>query len=318
MNSERGLDMLFLLYVACFITCLGSSLEAAIPRNLFEAYDVLIMGFRPPYCRAQFGVGYEGAFSTKAFLGDDDSGMAMNCDSCVNVLQLWQKEQDAIAALKGFPADHPASQLGQQLFREDDNTTHGLDVPYPTGKGANPDRLLGMPLGNDGGIGMHVSGLLELCYRHGIILGIDAELLHLFGTNGCYRVKTNPNQTDLFLLKKINAYREPGFTQEFTLFAEKVQVGGGFAGTLAYQYYKHSEDVLYPCSPDIDPIVVNNAESLQEWTAHSFVFLLGYDWAYKSPCWDVIPSCSFFCKVGFNGKRAILANTVGATFNIAF
>jgi hypothetical protein len=101
------------------------------------------------------------------------------------------------------------------------------------------------------------------------------------------------------------------------LYAEKVQRGGGFAGTLAYQYFKRTDDALFPCVEGFDVGVINDAESLQEVTAHSLIFMLSYDWAYQSS-WCVIPSCSAFLKIGCNGKRAVVADTVGFTASVAF
>jgi hypothetical protein len=405
------------------ILLLNIPLNATGVHNLFEAYNILILPYRPPRCAWQFGLAYEGAFSTKAFLSNDVCQPRPSASSCGNVLQLWQRDQNAIAALSGSSFDTPAGQLVQELLFDNNQgiytpfaklhvpanialqmrirlpyqMTLGCYIPYrvfelsdvrwcqinplntfdqiispdfinvleqlngtslrgwqrsgfgdlltrvelyrtfpqakpwlqmvglsvragvlwPTGKEGNPDILFGFPLGNGGGIGMHVSGMLEVCYRHGIVFGIDAELLHLFGRSGCFRVKTDSSQTDLFLPTKVRAFLEPGFTQRFTIFGEKVQAGGGFAGTLAYQYGKRSEDILYPCVNEFDTFVINDAESLQEWTAHSLIFMLSYDWSYKQ-CWDVVPSCSFFVKAGFNGKRSILANTVGFTVSCAF
>ena len=159
--------------------------------------------------------------------------------------------------------------------------------------------------------------MLELHYRHGIVFGIDCEISYFFGNTCMRRIKTDPAQTDLLLLTKVPAFKDPGFTQRFTIYAEKVQRGGGFIGTLAYEYYKRTDDTLFPCVEGFDVGVINDAESLQESTAHSLVCMATYDWAYNTS-WCVVPSCSVFLKIGCNGKRAVVADTVGFTASVAF
>jgi hypothetical protein len=188
---------------------------------------------------------------------------------------------------------------------------------FPTALKGDADKLLAQPFGDDSGFGLHGSGMLELNYRHGIVLGIDGEIAYFFGNTGLRRIKTDPAQTDLLLLTKVPAFKKAGFTQRFTLYAEKVQRGGGLAGTLAYQYFKRTDDTLFPCVEGFDVAVINDAESLQEVTAHSIIFMLTYDWAYNAS-WSVIPSCSAFLKIGCNGKRAVVADTVGFTASVAF
>lgn len=190
-------------------------------------------------------------------------------------------------------------------------------VIFPTALKGDPDKLLAQPFGDDSGFGLHASGMLELNYRHGIVMGVDGEFSYFFGNTGIRRIKTDPAQTDLLLLTKVPAFKNAGLTQRFTLYAEKVQRGGGLAGTLAYQYFKRTDDTLFPCVEGFDIAVINDAESLQELTAHSIIFMLSYDWAYQS-CWCVVPSCSAFLKIGCNGKRAIVADTVGFTASVAF
>lgn len=190
-------------------------------------------------------------------------------------------------------------------------------VIFPTALKADPDKLLAQSFGDDSGFGLHGSGMLALNYRHGIVFGVDGEISYFFGNTTMRRIKTDPAQTDLLLMTKVPAFKDPGFTQRFTLYAEKVQRGGGLAGTLAYEYFKRTDDALFPCVEGFDIAVINNAENLQEITAHSLVFMLSYDWAYKAS-WCAIPSCSAFLKVGCNGKRAVVADTAGFTVSVAF
>lgn len=416
------------LYVlALQLALMPTALMALIPFNLFKPYDVLIKPYRPPESCWQFFVGYEGAFHARGFMGDDDCGMTSCEETKGNVLQLWQKEQDGIAAFKG---NDPESDIGIQsqfLNIDDDNGSHGIFVPcaklevpmnllfglrfrlpknltlglyipyevaqlknvvwrekhdgqlfedimtpdliktiervggmklggwkrhgpgdlmaqieyyfhkpqakeylknvgielrggllFPTGLPENPDILLGLPFGYDGGMGLLAAARLELWFVRNLRFGIDVELLHLFGNNRCRRIKTDPAQTDLLLLTKVAAFKEPGFLQHYTLFLDKVYFLGGLSGQLAYQYSKRTEDRLFICAEGFDPFIFNNAESLQEWSAHNFIFNLNYEWCTDDRDTTIHPKLMFFVKIGFNGKRAILADTAGAVFSCAF
>jgi hypothetical protein len=403
------------------LLCAVVVVEARVPQNFFVPYDVLIVPYRPSKCRFQFDVAGEFGIHSRGFAGDFNQG----ADTAVNALQIYQCQQNAIAALQGLDPATPQGQLAQQLIMGDNgaqalfrpfgtlradanlmfsarfrlpyqltfswylpyqviglqdvcwqpveqspldnlnpldflnevsqigNLTiggwkrHGFGdllgrvemyrtfpqnrpwlnmvgvavrggVFFPTGLKADPDKLLALSFSEGSGFGMHASGMIELHFRHNIIFGIDAEFGYFFGRTGMERIKTDAAQTDLLLLTKVCAFRDPGFNQRFTLYGEKVQKGGGLAGTLAYMYIKRTDDVLFPCVEGFDPVVINDAESLQESTAHSLIFMMSYDWAYKAAAWDVIPSCSAFIKVGCNGKRSVVADTVGFTVSVAF
>jgi hypothetical protein len=416
-----------LLIVSMLVSC--TSAYGIIPYNIFEPWDVLVTPYRSR--PTQFMIGYEGAYQVRAFMDDDRDICAPSSESSRgNVLQVWQKQQDGLAALKGVDPLSPIGQVAQHYLWDDDNRTHAiftpcgtlhmplnvlcsarfelprqltfsLNIPYrvvnltnvswqennpnetfeqilesasvppfinlleqlggmslfgwhrhgfgdltarletyrvfpqqkpwlqmvgvslragvlfPTGLKADPDKLLALGFGWDGGTGLMAGGGLQLGYCHGCVIGIDGELMHLFGNTQERRIKTQQDQTDLLFLTKVCAFKEPGFVQHYTLSAEKVQEQGGWSGKIAYQYTKKSDDEYFLYDDQYDITIVNDAESLQDWTTHSLIFLLGYDAFYRRD-WRIIPSFTAFWKLGFNGKRAILADTVGITLSVAF
>jgi hypothetical protein len=407
--------------------CLATaSARGIIPFNLFEPYDVLVKGQRPMCSAFQFYVGYEGAFHTRGFMGDDDFGMTSSEHTKGNVLQLWQKKQDAIAAFKGAPVESKIGTQAQFLNIDDDNKSHGIFKPcgkmhvpanilfgaqwrlprnitlaayipyrvveltdvvwreqedgklfedimtpnliktieriahinlhgwkrhgfgdlmvqaeyyfhkpqakpylrnvgielrggvlFPTGLKEDINKLLALSFGNDGGVGILAAARLELWFIHNIKFGIDVQLLHQFGNTQIRRIKTDPAQTDLLFLNKACVFKEPGFNQHFTLFLDKVYWWRGLSTRLAYQYTKHTEDHYFLCAEGFDIDVVNDAESLQEWTTHNLVLDFKYEWCPEPTAW-LKPELSLFLKYGFNGKRAILADTLTAKFSVAF
>jgi hypothetical protein len=218
-----------------------------------------------------------------------------------------------IAALirwgKHFPQARPLLHNVYLGFRT------GLTIP--TGKETDPDLLLGLPLGNDAGAGILIAGTLEMLLCNYYLFGIDAELLHLFGNTRIRRVKTDMAQTDLIFLNKACAFIEPGFTQHFSLYFKNYFKYGVYF-MAAYQYTKQQESKLYFTTDQFDPSVANTAENLQSWTTHSAIFSLTWDFYNNNDCRSWSPYFSLLVKWGFNGSRAILADTITALFTVTF
>lgn len=191
-------------------------------------------------------------------------------------------------------------------------------MTFPTGKNADPDILFGVPFGYNAGIGIVLGGNLELWLADYYRLGIDIDLLQLFGKTAEYRIKTDIAQTDLVFLNKVLAYNEPGFIQHYTLYCAAYNFCRGLGARCAYQYTKQQDDKLFLRSNHFDCIVANSAESLQEWTTHSFIFNVNYDFYHGENNSAYKPHISLFYKHGFNGSRATLLDTVGAVLSIDF
>lgn len=193
-----------------------------------------------------------------------------------------------------------------------------LGIIFPTGKRAGEDDVLAFPFGNDGSWGLQFAGGLDLTFCYSLRGGVDVEFIYLFGNTHQRRIKTECNQTDLFFLAKRPAFREFGLGQQYNIYIESRDLIPGLSLKANYQFLKRNEDRLYVCSDRIDPVQVNAAESLQDWTAHSLIFMGGYDFCRHMPQARVIPSLLGWFKWGFNGKRAILANTLGLQFTLSF
>jgi hypothetical protein len=191
-------------------------------------------------------------------------------------------------------------------------------VAFPTGKPEALNELLALPFGNDGSAGIIFGGNLQLWMRNYIIWGLDVELSKFFGTIRTRRIKTYPGQTDLLFLEKVPAYKELGLRQHYTLYLEAPRFLAGLSGRIAYQYTKQQEDHLSLCSTRFDPRIANCAESLDEWTIHSLIFQISYDFFY--PCYNssLKPFISAFYKLGLNGKRSLLSDTYGFTLSVSF
>jgi hypothetical protein len=189
-------------------------------------------------------------------------------------------------------------------------------VVVPTGKKEDEDKLLAFPFGNDGAWALQFGGGLDLDFGYCVRGGIDVEFMYLFGNTRCRRVKTAAEQTDLFFLTKVPAYREFGLQQQYNIYLESYLYNTSFK--LNYQFLKRNDDRLDLGSDRIDSVIANSAPSLFDWTAHSLIFMVRHDLFRDNESYWAFPSISAFVKYGFNGKRALLANTVGLQLNVDF
>jgi len=123
----------------------------------------------------------------------------------------------------------------------------------------------------------------------------------------------------LLLLLKTPTHKDFGFTQRFNLYLEAWRICRGLSGRITYQFWKKGNDTLTLCTNIFPNAIPNSAQSIQEWTIHQFIFQIDYDFqcdiAEKE--WFK-PQLSLFYKLPFNGQRAIVNNTVGATFTLNF
>lgn len=414
----------------CLAICMYINYTFTIPQiNLFRASDRVLMPEPTPEATIQLSVISEEAFNIIGVQADDgDSGKDRSFDSRkVNVLQLWQCNQDALAAFKGCPFNSSKGQISQLFNINDDNTTHGLFKPLgkfsvplnlmfaaryyfnhgfsigaflsyyhmklsnvqfieqnshtlfednifsrnnllrennlggiflggwertgisdlliqmrwiedypqcrpllinvrpqarfgisiPTGKKQDEDLLLGVPFGNDGSWGLQISGGLDLTFSSCVRGGIDAEFLYLFGNIRSRRIKTDLAQTDLLFVNKLLAFKEYGLVQQYNLYLEVPLYFSGLWFKLNYQHLKTNESKLYVCSDSLDPLVYNNAESLEEWSINSLIFNIRYDFDAIKPR-SFSPSLQAWYKYGIIGKRALLADTVGIALHVSF
>ncbi len=404
------------IFFALMITAF--SMHAVFRTNVLQPYNIILQPDPLRETRFSFQVGYEGIVAAQGFSA---------CDSGHNVLQLFQCEQDALAALKGFGPETEAGQLAQRFNIDDANGTHGLFVPHgdliiplnlmlgiqgrlahnvslhaympviyaelkdvcwreknehitfednsvsdllcnvaqlggmnlfngwkragcgdaviffkwqndftqikpllrtvrlsvragfnlPTGAKEDICDLLGLPFGYDQGLGAYFAGFLGLHFIHNVRFMIDLEFLQLFGNTRTRRIKTDNTQTDLLLIAKDRVYVDPGFTQQYTFMLQKRSCWRGLNAALYYQYFKHNDDTYYPTTNFGNFAIINDAQSVQDYTTHQFVFKLDYEFNQnETDCSR--PNIALFGKYGFNGKRAIVTSSVGLQFTYAF
>jgi len=204
-------------------------------------------------------------------------------------------------------------------FLKNVNITFRVGTTVPFGQKEDEDLLVAFPFGNDragavfGGFG------LTLTLGNTLRVGADIQLDHTFGSIRTRRIKTDVEQTELFLLEKIASYKDNGLTQEFNLFGECFDLIPGFSFLLGYEYLKHSDDVLSIFSNAFSSSVATNAQKLFDWTLHQIVVRFGFD----STCWcgeqaTVIPSGALYMRLPFNGRRSIGLSMIGGYFALKF
>jgi len=185
----------------------------------------------------------------------------------------------------------------------------------PSGKRADEDKIFALPFGADGSFGFVFGAGIDLTFRAYLRAGIDVELQHFLGKTKCRRIKTHEEQTELLLLEKVNAFKEYGFLQRFTLYAQAYKFWGGLSATIAYQFFRHGEDSLTLRDLQYSEKIANTAKSLEEWTMHNAFFSLSYDFNHE---YRVHPYLELFAKVPFNGRFSAQVTTVGFILGIDF
>jgi hypothetical protein len=192
-------------------------------------------------------------------------------------------------------------------------------LSIPTGVKVNVDDILSIPYGFDGSVGFIFGGGINLVWFDVFRGGLDVEFIQLFGNTRERRIKVQEAQTEFLLLSKTEAHKDFGITQRFNLFLEGYRVVRGLSARATYQFWKHGEDKLTLCTNAFSNDIANTAQSLQEWTMHQVIFELSYDFQCDIPKSSPFkPQFSLFYKLPFNGERALLLNTVGATFSLNF
>jgi len=228
----------------------------------------------------------------------------------------WKKDGlGDISLILGWKKDY--AQVDKEYLKNVRvNATVGVTIP--TGEKKDVDQSLALPLGNDGAWGIPTSLGLDLDFIKDMSVGIDLSFLGIFDTTGTYRMRTSMYQTDFLLLHKGKATKSQGPSWKFTLYGKAKKIISGLSGCVSYHFLKHDADKLSPKSYDFDHLIINSAQSLQEWSAHSFVFQLNYDLFGQKSNSFVKPNISFFYKMPIAGKRAILAETFGGQIGFNF
>jgi len=202
-----------------------------------------------------------------------------------------------------FPQDRPLIKNVRPQLR--------LALEMPSGKRTNIDKILALPFGNNGAWATMVSGGLDVFFTNNVKGGLDVEFLFPFGHKQEARIKTNCDQTDLLNFKRELIYKAQGYNQQINLYL--VARWRALQFKVDYQYLKNEEDKEYIYNNKIDPNIANSKESLQDWSTHSFILSLRYYFDDHINISFYKPAIFGFLKLGFNGKRAVLLNTLGLT-----
>lgn len=184
-----------------------------------------------------------------------------------------------------------------------------LGLTLPTGVKKDEDRIMFMPFGNDGSVGLIVGAGLNVNFKHRIDAGIDIELMHVFNNTRLRRIKVDQNQTDFLLLTKTQVQKDPGFTQKFTLYCEP-KLGYGFSARVSYQNVRRGQDTYYVVSNSYSSTIANSAESLKEWTTHNVTAQLKWDTGSEDKQVNR-PEFNLYFTHPFNGRRSVQAQQFG-------
>lgn len=251
----------------------------------------------------------------KEFLTDNFLTNVQQFDPMLN-LRGWKKTGLGDVAIMGewlefFPQ--------QKEYLKDVGLNVRAGITIPTGVKTNVDDILFVPFGFDGSWGLFFGGGIIFNWFDHIRAGVDFEFIVLFGDTRVRRIKTNIDQTEFLLLAKAPVHTEYGFTQRYNLFGEFYRIYHGLSASVIYQFWQHSDDKLALLTNEFSNQIANTAVSLQEWTIHQFIFKVDYDFQCDFDDTSRIkPQIQFFYKLPFNGKRALVVQTIGAGITLNF
>ncbi len=198
------------------------------------------------------------------------------------------------------------------------NVRAGLNLP--TGLRQDEDKLMAIPFGYDGALGLPFGVGLDFHFVFYMRVGFDVQLTHVFGNTRTRRVQTNDCQTDLLLLQKMDVYKDFGMTQQFNLYAQIYKLVKGCSLLFGYQFLKHGQDELSLCAnPDFSSSIANGSEYLKERMIHQVVIRADYDiGAHFSNDSRIYPRISLYARLPFAGKRAVVSSGIGLTVSLDF
>lgn len=109
----------------------GSALHTGMPHfNLYNPYDCVVTPSRALLNDSQVTCAYEYAFRGRSYQAElSERENSNSFRKRADILQLYQNEQDALAALKGDIFTTVRSQLAQKFNINDDDGTLGLFIP---------------------------------------------------------------------------------------------------------------------------------------------------------------------------------------------
>lgn len=233
-------------------------------------------------------------------------------------LKNWHRQGPGdLVALIEFFKDFHQEERRPMLKEVDLNGRFGFNIP--TGKRQNENLVMAVPFGYDGAYGVFGGGGIDIILSYIMKLGLDVELLHLFGNTRLRRIKTDIDQTELLLLQKVYAYRDWGLYQRFNLYAKVYNFCRGGGLKLGYQFFKHDADTLSFDTCTFSTNVANTAPDLQEWVMHHMYLVADYDFSkHMSEDRRVTPYISAYARIPFKGKNIALIPVIGANISVSF
>jgi len=192
----------------------------------------------------------------------------------------------------------------------------GLIVP--TGVKENEDLIFAVPFGYDGSFAMPFGLGLDLTLGKHFKCGFDGQLTQIFGNERCRRIKTQENQTELFLFQKTKAYIDYGLVQRFNLYIEFYNFLKGLSFVTGYQYLKRGANDISLLTQEFSTNIANTSPRLEEFTMHHMIIKGTYDFGVHNEDMRARPELSIYGRLPFNGMNSALIPTVGAVFSVDF
>jgi hypothetical protein len=138
-----------------------------------------------------------------------------------------------------------------------------FDISVPTGKKADPNYILALPLGNNGHFGMGVSGGISLDFLETVEIVFEGNITHFFEKMHCNMpVQTNDLQYTLFP-RKADVALQPGLSWNFAATLNSYHFLDNLSFYAQYTVTGHCQDefnvkrILPLCTPPPEGTIDN-------------------------------------------------------------
>ncbi|MCK4264866.1 hypothetical protein KAW80_00745 [Candidatus Babeliales bacterium] len=199
-------------------------------------------------------------------------------------------------------------------------------LTIPTGPREKLNRVVSVPLGHDGHIGLGVRGNAQAHLSNWFAVGANLGVNVFLSRTTTKRMPTSKDQNGLVLLEQGRAETDPGALWDLGGYLKLDKPFGGFYGIAGYSFTTQESkrrvvkdsQFLYTLifnqtqagthAHNKDDIV-NSDQQLKQWNQHILQFALGYD--FKTHKSNFAPRFEFFYNYPLFGKRVFKTDMIG-------
>lgn len=190
-------------------------------------------------------------------------------------------------------------------------------VSIPTGYDRDLSKAFDVSFGHDGAFAFPLGAGLQLTLSDTFRVGIDVGALFAMRRTRDWRLKTSWTQSEHLLLQTGRATREYGPEWVFSVYTQLVSPFEGAALSIGYQFFKHTESILYPQDALFSDATINTSQTVDVSEAHTLFAEATYNPRPRANL-RVLPELTVYAKVPVNGRAMLSGYLVGGRISWRF